>query len=41
VLTQKGLELCDVLLSITAWGDRWTAARPDRPFYCGTGIAVS
>jgi hypothetical protein len=25
VLTHKGWELCDVLLAITAWGDRWTA----------------
>ena len=25
VLTRKGQELCDVLLAITAWGDRWTA----------------
>jgi DNA-binding HxlR family transcriptional regulator len=24
-LTQKGLELCEVLMAITAWGDRWTA----------------
>src|SRR5437016_7579396 len=27
VLTRKGLELCDLLLAITAWGDRWTAGR--------------
>jgi len=25
VLTEKGRELCDILLAITAWGDRWTA----------------
>ena len=25
VLTQKGHELADVLLAISAWGDRWTA----------------
>ena len=25
LLTGKGWELCDVLLAITAWGDRWTA----------------
>jgi hypothetical protein len=25
VLTKKGLEFCDVLMAITAWGDRWTA----------------
>jgi DNA-binding HxlR family transcriptional regulator len=24
VLTEKGWELCDVLLAVTAWGDRWT-----------------
>jgi len=24
-LTEKGFELVDVLLAITAWGDRWTA----------------
>jgi DNA-binding HxlR family transcriptional regulator len=31
VLTQKGLELCDVLLAITAWGDRWTAGEAGPP----------
>jgi len=31
LLTQKGLELCDVLLAITAWGDRWTAGRAGPP----------
>jgi DNA-binding HxlR family transcriptional regulator len=25
LLTQKGLEFCDVLLAISAWGDKWTA----------------
>jgi DNA-binding HxlR family transcriptional regulator len=25
VLTEKGYEFCDVLIAITAWGDRWTA----------------
>src|SRR5215470_4152463 len=25
VLTGKGWELCDVLMVIAAWGDRWTA----------------
>ena len=31
VLTRKGLELCDVLLAITAWGDRWTAGEAGPP----------
>ena len=31
VLTRKGLELCDVLLAITAWGDRWTAGTAGPP----------
>jgi len=31
VLTQKGLELCDVLLAMTAWGDRWTAGEAGPP----------
>jgi DNA-binding HxlR family transcriptional regulator len=31
VLTQKGLELCDVLMAITAWGDRWTAGEAGPP----------
>lgn len=26
VLTDKGRELCDLLLVMVAWGDRWTAA---------------
>jgi len=30
VLTDKGLEFCDVLLAINAWGDRWTAG-PEGP----------
>ena len=30
VLTDKGLEFCDVLLVINAWGDRWTAG-PEGP----------
>ena len=29
VLTDKGWQLCDILLAISAWGDRWTA--PDGP----------
>lgn len=24
ILTDKGWQLCDVLLAVTAWGDRWT-----------------
>ena len=31
LLTQKGLELCTVLLAITAWGDRWTAGAAGPP----------
>jgi DNA-binding HxlR family transcriptional regulator len=31
VLTRKGAELCDVLMAITAWGDRWTAGEPGPP----------
>lgn len=31
VLTQKGHELCDVLMAITAWGDRWTAGEAGPP----------
>ena len=30
-LTEKGWELCDVLLAITAWGDRWTAGDQGPP----------
>jgi DNA-binding HxlR family transcriptional regulator len=30
VLTEKGLEFCDVLLVIARWGDRWTAG-PEGP----------
>lgn len=30
-LTQKGFELADVLLAITAWGDRWTAGDAGPP----------
>jgi DNA-binding HxlR family transcriptional regulator len=29
-LTEKGLEFCEVLLAISAWGDRWTTG-PDGP----------
>jgi DNA-binding HxlR family transcriptional regulator len=31
VLTEKGRELCDVLMAITAWGDRWTAGEAGPP----------
>jgi DNA-binding HxlR family transcriptional regulator len=31
VLTDKGRELADVLLAITAWGDRWTAGEAGPP----------
>ena len=31
VLTPKGLEFCDVLMSITAWGDRWTTGGDGPP----------
>lgn len=30
VLTEKGLAFCDVLIVMTAWGDRW-AVEPDGP----------
>ena len=30
-LTEKGLELCQVLMAITAWGDRWTAGEAGPP----------
>jgi DNA-binding HxlR family transcriptional regulator len=29
--TEKGFELADVLLAITAWGDRWTAGTAGPP----------
>lgn len=31
VLTGKGLELCDLLLSMIRWGDRWTAGEAGPP----------
>src|SRR5579875_2929694 len=31
VLTKKGREFCDILLAITAWGDRWTAGAAGPP----------
>jgi DNA-binding HxlR family transcriptional regulator len=30
-LTTKGLELCDLLLVMVRWGDRWTAGEPGPP----------
>jgi DNA-binding HxlR family transcriptional regulator len=31
LLTEKGHELCAVLMAITAWGDRWTAGEAGPP----------
>src|ERR1700754_4620464 len=31
VLTPKGLELCDLLLVMVRWGDRWTAGEAGPP----------
>jgi DNA-binding HxlR family transcriptional regulator len=31
LLTEKGWQLCDVLLAITAWGDRWTMGEDGPP----------
>jgi DNA-binding HxlR family transcriptional regulator len=31
VLTEKGMQFCDVLLAITTWGDRWTAEEVGPP----------
>jgi hypothetical protein len=31
VLTAKGLELCDLLLVMVRWGDRWTAGEAGPP----------
>jgi DNA-binding HxlR family transcriptional regulator len=31
VLTDKGLEFCDVLIVMTTWGDRWTAGADGPP----------
>jgi DNA-binding HxlR family transcriptional regulator len=41
LLTDKGWQLCDVLLAITAWGDRWTVPDDGPPALlrhrdCGT-----
>ena len=31
LLTDKGWELCDVLLAVTRWGDRWTTTEAGPP----------
>jgi DNA-binding HxlR family transcriptional regulator len=31
ILTGKGWELCDILLAISAWGDKWTMADAGPP----------
>jgi DNA-binding HxlR family transcriptional regulator len=31
VLTGKGWQLCDILLAITAWGDKWTMEQDGPP----------
>ena len=31
ILTGKGWELCDILLAISAWGDKWTMAEAGPP----------
>lgn len=31
VLTAKGLELCDLLMVMVRWGDRWTAGEAGPP----------
>lgn len=33
VLTDKGRELCDLLLVMVAWGDRWTAGAAGPPVF--------
>jgi DNA-binding HxlR family transcriptional regulator len=45
LLTGKGWELCDILLAITAWGDRWTTGAAGQPAslrhrQCGHVIAA-
>jgi DNA-binding HxlR family transcriptional regulator len=39
LLTQKGWELADILLAISAWGDRWTAGEASPPFSTATAPA--
>jgi DNA-binding HxlR family transcriptional regulator len=31
LLTDKGWQPCDILLAISAWGDRWTMAKAGPP----------
>lgn len=31
ILTTKGWQLCDILLAITAWGDKWTMGEAGPP----------
>jgi DNA-binding HxlR family transcriptional regulator len=31
ILTDKGWQLCDILLAVSAWGDRWTAPEAGPP----------
>ena len=31
ILTDKGWQLCDILLAISAWGDKWTMAETGPP----------
>src|SRR5260370_29921642 len=31
ILTDKGWQLCDILLAISAWGDKWTMAEAGPP----------
>lgn len=31
LLTTKGWELCDILLAVTSWGDRWTTGLQGPP----------
>jgi DNA-binding HxlR family transcriptional regulator len=31
VLSDKGWQLCDILLAISAWGDRWTTSQAGPP----------
>jgi DNA-binding HxlR family transcriptional regulator len=38
-LTEKGWELADILLAISAWGDRWTAGEAGPRRAAGTARA--
>lgn len=33
LLTERGHEFCEVLMAITAWGDRWTAGEAGPPVF--------